>query len=425
MLAFVFSCVVVLVVSFLCSLAEAVLLSLNPVRLETMKQEGRRHAGAWLELRRNVDRPIAAILILNTVAHTGGATIAGSAFDQIWGDRHIWIFSTVFTVMVLLGTEIAPKVLGVAYSSRLAPLIVGPLQWSIAVLRPVIFFTDRFARLFKQKGGGHGGTEVEAADLVTLARLARSRSLIDPSQEQIIVGAARLREMTVADVMLPRDEIVFFRLDRSTDENIHLARESLHTRYPVSETTDADGICAYANIKEIFALEPGERAPELHPYLRRVLFIDPGERLNEALRLFIARKGHFAVVKDAGGRVQGLLTLEDVLDEIVGEIEDDLDAGAIDFVAAGPGRWKVGGGATLGRIAETLRQPAVGPADLALGDFVAAKLGPLGRGCGVFVCERLRFTVVQVRRRRAHMVLVELLPEEAGSAAPLSPPSRG
>ncbi len=407
MLIFVSSCAIVLVVSFLCSLAEAVLLSLNPVRLETMQREGKRHAGAWLALRRNVDRPIAAILILNTVAHTGGATFAGSAFDQIWGDRHIWIFSSVFTVAVLFCTEIAPKVLGVAYSARLAPFLIGPLQWSIAALRPVIFFTDLFSRLFKQKGGGHGGTEVEAADLITLARLAKGRSLIDPSQEQIIVNAARLRETTVAQVMLPRDQIVFFRLDRSTDENLQLARESLHTRYPVSETAEPDGICAFANFKEIFAVEPEHRPKEIHPFLRQVLFVDPAAHLSDALRLFIARKCHFAVVKDAGGKVHGLLTLEDVLDEIVGEIEDDLDAGPIDFVALGPGRWKVGGGVALGQIAETTLQPVAGAPETVLGDFVTDRLGPLLRGGGVFRHGGLKFTVLQIRRRRAHMVLVE------------------
>lgn len=406
MTTFLLSCTIVIVVSFLCSLAEAVLLSLSPVRLETLKKQGKAYAAHWLDLRRNVDRPIAAILILNTIAHTGGATVAGAAFDGIWGDRYIWVFSAAFTFVVLFGTEIAPKILGVAYSQRLAPVIIMPLKLCIGLLRPVIFFTDLFARFFR-RAGSHGGTEVEAADIVTLAQLAKSRSLIDPSQEQIIVNAARLTETTVAQVMLPRADIVFFRLDRGTEDNLQLARQSLHTRYPVSETTEVDGICAYVNFKEIFALEPAHRSPDLHPYLRRVLFVRPGDRLNDVLRLFITRKSHLAIVKDEAGRVQGLLTLEDVLDEIVGEIEDDLDAAAIDFVAAGPGRWKVGGGTTLGVIAETARQPVDAPPETILRDYVAARLGPLHHSGGTFQAGALRFTVLQVRRRRAHMVLVE------------------
>ena len=406
MITFIISCSVAIVVSFLCSMAEAVLLSLSPVRLETLKKQGKRYASNWLDLKRNVDRPIAAILILNTIAHTGGATIAGSAFDEIWGDRHIWIFSVVFTFTVLFFTEIAPKVIGVTYSQRLAPFILVPL-WSITVLKPVIYFTDRFSRLFR-KEGGHGGTEVEEADIVTLAQLAKSRSLIDHSQEQIIINAAKLTTTTVAQVMLPRSDLAYFRLDRSTEDNLRLARQALHTRYPVSETPEADGICAYVNFKEIFAIEPEDRASELQPYLRRVLFVRPTEKLNEVLRLFIARKGHMAIVTDEAGHVLGMLTLEDVLDEIVGEIEDDLDAGAIDLVAAGRGKWKVGGAVTMGILAETTGQSLDAPLEMTLSTYLASQLGRLTHAGGTVQVGRLKLTVLHVRRAKAQIVLVEL-----------------
>lgn len=408
MLTFLISCGIAVIVSSLCSLAEAVLLSLNQVRLETLQKQGKRYAGQWLDLKRNVDRPIAAILILNTIAHTGGATVAGAAFSDIWGDERIMIFSVLFTLVILFGTEIAPKVIGVAFSQRLAPVIVGPLRVCIFLLRPVIYFTDRFSRLFRTgAGGGHGGTEVEAADIVTLAQLAKSRSLIDQSQEQIIINAAKLTEMTAAQIMLPRAEIVFFRLDRSTAENLTLSRQSLHTRYPVSETADVDGIAAYVNFKEIFAVDPAERSPELHPYIRRVPFIRPTARLNEVLRLFINRKCHLAIVKE-GASVLGLVSLEDVLDEIIGEIGDDLDAGALDLVNAGRNRWTVGGAVTLGSLAERVGQPLPGAPETTLQGLVAAQLGRLQHIGGVLIHGPLRLTVLQIRRGKAHLVLAEL-----------------
>jgi Mg2+/Co2+ transporter CorB len=113
---FIITCLVAVIVSFLCSLAEAVLLSLNPIRLETLKRQGKSYASVWLNMRQNMGRPIAAILILNTIAHTGGATIAGGAFHDIYGDEWVWLFSVLFTVVILLGTEKHPKVQGVSYS---------------------------------------------------------------------------------------------------------------------------------------------------------------------------------------------------------------------------------------------------------------------------------------------------------------------
>jgi Mg2+/Co2+ transporter CorB len=132
MTIFVIACFTVLTVSFLCSLLEATLLSLSDIHLETRHREGHRYAAVWQNMRKRIDRPIAAILILNTVAHTGGATVAGSAFDEIYGDEWIWLFSLIFTVAVLLGTEIIPKVIGVGYAERLAPLVAGARQNSSA-----------------------------------------------------------------------------------------------------------------------------------------------------------------------------------------------------------------------------------------------------------------------------------------------------
>jgi len=136
MLVLLLSAAIAVFVSFLCSMAEAVLLSLNPIRLETLKKEGSHFAAAWLRMKQNVGRPIAAILILNTVAHTGGATVAGAAFDELYGERWLWLFTTGFTLVVLFGTEILPKVLGVAHSERLAPWIAPPLELATVVLRP-------------------------------------------------------------------------------------------------------------------------------------------------------------------------------------------------------------------------------------------------------------------------------------------------
>jgi Mg2+/Co2+ transporter CorB len=122
MTIFISACAAAVLVSFICSLLEATLLSLDDIHLETQRREGHRYAAVWQGMRQRIDRPIAAILILNTVAHTGGATVAGSAFDEIYGDEWIGVFSLVFTIVVLLGTEILPKVIGVTYAARLAPV---------------------------------------------------------------------------------------------------------------------------------------------------------------------------------------------------------------------------------------------------------------------------------------------------------------
>ena len=330
MLVLLLSCVVAIIVSFLCSLAEAVLLSLNSIRLETLRKEGHHFAAAWLRMKQNVGRPIAAIPILNTVAHTGGATIAGAAFGELYGERWLWLFSTGFTLVVLFGTEILPKVLGVAHGERLAPLIAPPLELATVIFRPVIWFTELVSK--KIGAAGHD-SRITASDVMTLAGLARAGlaraglaraglaragKVIGLEQETIILNALRFHHTTVKDVMIPRERIVFFRKALPMEENLKLAREVLHTRYPVSETDGLDGIAGFVNIKRVMAASPDLTEASLTDAVRPLLGIVPEMTLLELSPLLAVKKQHMALVRDAAGRIIGLVTLEDVVSEVMG-----------------------------------------------------------------------------------------------------------
>jgi len=171
MLIFVISTFVAIIVSFLCSMAEAVLLSVDKVKIETDKEKGLTYAKIMHKLKSNIDKPISAILILNTIAHTGGATIAGSAFDEIYGEEYIWIFSVIFTIVILFGTEILPKVIGVNKSNLISKKMALPLQFTIKILYPFILVTQAFTRLLV--GKRKKNTPYSLEDIQTIARMAK------------------------------------------------------------------------------------------------------------------------------------------------------------------------------------------------------------------------------------------------------------
>lgn len=409
MIVFIVSVVVALVVSFLCSLAEALLLSLNPTRLETLRSEGKAYAGLWLNMKRRVDRPIAAILILNTVAHTGGATVAGGAFDNTFGPEGIWLFSTIFTLLVLFGTELAPKVIGVAYADRIAPIFARPLHIATIILHPFLVITEAFSRLFRRRGSLHGDEEAtEAADLVTLARQARSKLLIEPNQEQIIVNAAKLRDTKVTEAMIPVEEMVLFDIRKPTEANIDLARQTLHTRYPVSETGDATGIIGYVNLKEMFAVAPESRSTTLEPFLRGITSFESDVPLNHALQVLSTRRQHIAIIRGRDGKTLGMLTMEDIVQEIVGDYEDELDSFPSDLVRLGPDRWQVGAGVSMEKIRETTGfAPGEKDPNGTLGDWMQTVLpSPVRKGAALTI-DRWTFQVQIIRRGEPYQVLVE------------------
>ena len=234
MTTFIVSSLLAVVVSLLCSLSEAVLLSVNSIRLETDKNKGISYAKVMSKLNLNINRPISAILILNTIAHTGGSTIAGNAFGDLYGDGQLWIFSIIFTIVILFVTEIFPKVIGVAHADRLAPVIAKPLYWSIKMLYPIVWITEKFSNLLT--GGSKKKASYSVDDIHTIARAAQVENVIDRQQEKIIIQTSALRRRTLEEIMLPIDRLIFIPENISYDDYYAIAEKYLHTRYPVSKT---------------------------------------------------------------------------------------------------------------------------------------------------------------------------------------------
>ena len=315
----IISSAVAIAVSFLCSLAEALLLSLNPLTLNRLQATRPRAAESWRRLKKNVARPITAILVLNTVAHTGGATIAGGAFAEIYGEHNIWIFSILFTVVILFGTEILPKVIGVTFRNQLAPWAGPILEVITRLLHPFIVLSEA---MFRRLTAHEESEQITTADLVTLATLARSGKAINLEQENIIVNAIRLSHTAITSAMIPPERIRFLGKDATPESLLALMKESGHTRYPVSKSPDAKDIFAYIVTKKAVPVTQGEFA-HLLAQAKPLRTVDRGATLMTGLRTMLQNKEHLLDVVDGQDQCVGIVTLEDIAGELLGtDIED-------------------------------------------------------------------------------------------------------
>ncbi len=323
MTIFIISSLVAIIVSFLCSLTEAALLSMNSVKIETDKQKGLKYAIVLDKLKSNINRPIAAILILNTVAHTGGATIAGSAFDEIYGDEWIWVFSVVFTIVILFGTEILPKVIGVSNSDTLSKYIAAPLNITIKLLYPLIYLTDLFNKLILKKKDKVAKYSLE--DIQTIAKVAQVENIINKDQEDIIIKTSNLKSRKIDEVMLPISEVIYFSETIGIDDFFDYSEKHLHTRYPVSKTNTPQGIFGYLNFKEIALHRDNLFTDGLQKFIRPILIVKSNQSIIQVLNDLNTKKYHLAIVNNEKGEFIGMVTLEDIVEEIVGEIVDEFD----------------------------------------------------------------------------------------------------
>jgi len=315
----IISSVIAVTVSFLCSLAEALLLGMNPLTLHRLRVRWPHAAESWRRLKKNVARPITAILVLNTVAHTGGATIGGGAFAAIYGQQNIWIYSLLFTLVVLLGTEILPKIIGVTFRYQLAPY-AGPILETVTImLYPLIRLTGF---IFKGIAPKEGAEQITTSDIITLATLARSGKTINLEQENIIINAIRLSHTEINCAMIPPEQIKFIKKDDTPETILSLIRDSGHSRYPVSTGPDVKGISTYIVTKKVIPTS-SEEIIRLVENAKPIQRVNLNNTLMAGLKIMLQHKEHLLCVVDNKDLCVGIVTLEDIASELLNtDIED-------------------------------------------------------------------------------------------------------
>lgn len=324
MFALVTAVSVVLIVSFLCSIFESVLLSLTRPQIELMVQRKKRAGRLLAKFKENMDVPIAAILILNTAAHTIGAAAAGASYTSIFDPGTLWIFSAVFTLAVLLLTEIIPKTLGVSYTSMLASPVAYGINFLTLVLKPMVLVSERISRSLRSNANI---PVTSAEEIRLLASLGRSAGVVGVKTAGIIVGATHLRHMHAHDLILPREAVRFLSADMNRQQVLDYVRSSGHSRFPFSPTSDLDDVTGVVLVKDLmyWLLQNEGEQVAWQEITREALIVPDSQPLYQLLRTFQDTRRHLAVVVDEYGSVEGIVTLEDVMEEMVGDIRDESD----------------------------------------------------------------------------------------------------
>ena len=353
MLIFISAVAVVLIVSFLCSIFESVLLSLSRSQIEIIAQSGHRAGRLLADFKENMDMPIAAILILNTAAHTVGAAVAGASYAEAFSPSTLWLFSLLFTIAVLLFTEIVPKTLGVSYAQSLAvPVAIG-IEWLTRLLRPLVLLSERISRSIRKREE----TPVTSVEEIRLlAALGRSHGVVGGRTAGMIIGAAELRALDAYDVLVPREDVRFLMERMSREEVLSLIESSGFSRFPLSSSSDLNDVVGVVYAKEIMSwlLSHESDVLDWNTLCREVTFVPRSLHLPELLRTIQENRRHMVVVVDEHGGVDGIVTLEDVIEEIVGEIYDESDVPLDDLVEEDDGSLVVDGAVDLRKLSAHL-----------------------------------------------------------------------
>ncbi|MBU1709245.1 MAG: hemolysin family protein [Proteobacteria bacterium] len=311
-------------ISGFCSICEAVLFSISPAQVEIMSHSGKISGRIMQSLKKDIQKPITAILTLNTIANTMGAAVAGASATVVFGDAYLGLFSAAFTLVILLFSEILPKTAGVIYHQALAPWVAIPIHWMVIILAPFTWLCQIVTRLIP---GKDKETLISAAEVLAIARLSRKSGEIDFQEEKVIKNVLSLKEKTVRQAMTPRT--VSFTLSEHltlAEALEHQDQWELHSRVPLYDK-DPDDIVGIALRKDVLqkVAEDFEHL-KLTDVMNPVHFVPEYAPLTAVLLDFFEYHQHLFAVVDEYGGFTGVISLEDIIEEIVGrEIMDESD----------------------------------------------------------------------------------------------------
>ena len=328
---------IALVFSFLCSIAEAVILSVNASYVAVLEKDGN-PAGALLQnLIQEIGRPLSAILTLNTIAHTVGAVGAGAQAVIVFGNAYLGVASAILTLLILIFSEIIPKTLGARHWRKLAPATAYGLRFLVWLLYPFVLLSER---LTGRHSEGVSLSGFNRREFSAMADISAGEGQLAEHESEILKNLMRLRKIRIREVMTP--QTVVFSLPEGTlvHEFIDKHEEVRFSRIPIYEK-DQDLVIGFVLRSDLLlAYARGDKNRPLNYYNRKLPALLESISLARAFNLVMGMEAHIALVVDEYGDLQGILTLEDIVETLLGiEIVDEGDE-TVDMQELARLRWK-------------------------------------------------------------------------------------
>lgn len=324
--------------SFLCSLLEAVLLSITPSYVRSLEERSPRTGKALRELKARVDRPLAAILSLNTIANTVGAAGVGAQAQKLWGSEALALASAGLTLLILIVSEIVPKTLGAVYWRHFGPLMTRVLPWMMRILFPLVALSEGLTHLLS-RGNRDKLSAVSRDEIAALAHLGAESGLFGESETRILKNLFVLAKLRVHDIMTPRTVMLAMQQDTTVRDVVSRERAVPFSRIPIFNENEDDVVGYVLKDEVLLHAAKDELDRPLKDFRREMLVVPESLPVATFFERLLDKREHIALVVDEYGGVAGVAAMEDVVETLLGmEIVDEADT-VQDMRAMARARW--------------------------------------------------------------------------------------
>ena len=327
----------VLVISFLCSIMESVLLSTPQSFLMVEEEKGSKWAKSFVGLKNNIDKPLSAILSLNTVAHTVGAAGVGAQAVKVFGEASFGIASAILTILILVITEIIPKTIGARYWRGLAKFSSHTINGIIIITYPLVYLSSWITKVFSNEGNEQTTSREEIA---AIASIGADEGLFTEKENKIIQNVLKLKNVKVTEIMTPRVVVAVADENLLLDEFLKSKNYLNFSRIPIYSEND-ENITGYVFRQTVFEkLAEDKHSLKLKDVKRKILIVPYSTELFSLWEMLLEKKEHIALIVDEYGGLDGIVTMEDIIETLLGlEIVDETDT-VTDMQKLAQDRWK-------------------------------------------------------------------------------------
>lgn len=392
------------------SATETAFLSCNKTRLRTMAEKGNKRAALVNKLNESYDRLLSTILIGNNIVNLTAASIGTILFVRLYGDIGATVSTAVMTVLVLIFGEITPKNVAKDCPEKFAMFSAPIIRVLIWIFTPLNFLFGLWKKLVSKVLRLESDSKMSQEELLMLVDEVREGGTIDSEEGDLLKNAIEFNDMRAEDILTHRVDLEAVDIESTKEEIAEVFTQSKFARLPVYEDS-IDNIIGILNMKDFYD-GTGITAKSIRDIMTKPLFVLKSEKIDELLKLLQETKSQMAVILDEYGGTLGIVTLEDILEELVGEIWDEHDEVTEEYIPIGENRWRVDCSVNLDDFCDFFGIET-DSTTISLGGWVMEQLGKVPEAGDSFEFECLSVSVVETDGQRVTFIDVEKKPEEA------------
>ena len=406
--------IILIALSSFFSATETAFSSVNKVRLKNYISSGNKRAARALKMAQDYDKTLSAVLIGNNIVNIAAASLGTILFTKLMGDAGVGISTIVMTIVVLIFGEVLPKSMAKLHSETFALRVTNVMFVLIKVFYPLIFLLTGISKIFAKKTASEeAAPSVTEEELKVIIEEIEDEGVLEHHESELVQSALEFDDITVDEILTPRVDVVAVELNDSPDEIKQTFFDEGFSRLPVYDKT-IDNVIGVLNQKDFIKAYLQNKSVNIRSFLQKVEFVPPKKHIAELLKELQMKKIHIAIVTDQYGGTLGIVTLEDIVEELVGEIWDESDTIKNEFVKLYDNTYRVSGDMNLYDFFDRLdiKTDGYDGQSQSLSGFALEQFEKIPEVYDSFDYQNLHITVESVVEKRITSFIVKVNPIE-------------